>query len=391
MHFLSADFIFDGYTFLPSNTILVIEDNGTIKDILHNQQIEASQHYQGMIMPGMINTHCHLELSHLKGAIEKHSGLVDFLLQINKHRAKNTPEEIIHAINKAEKEMYNNGLVAVGDICNTFYTLAQKQKQNLLYHSFVECFGLLDSNANERFESAVNLYNEFASMHPSSIVLHAPYSVSDKLIALVNETSYKKITTIHNQESEEENILFQSGTGNFLKLFEAILGKAHFFTPTNKTSLQRYLPKLSNQQKIILVHNTFTDEMDIQFAHSLNKELYWCLCPNANLYIENALPDIPLLLKNNCCITLGTDSLASNDNLNILGEILTIQKHFPAISLKEKLGWATINGAKALGIEQRFGSIAIGKKPGLVNVKGITNEEYIPNEMNDLGINVLRF
>ena len=92
------------------------------------------------------------------------------------------------------------------------------------------------------------------------------------------------------------------------------------------------------------------------------------------------MPDVCLFLKNNCQITLGTDSYASNWSLNIVDEINTILKNFPIINLETVLSWATINGAKYLGIDTTFGSFEKGKKPGLVllsDLKGIYSAKKI--------------
>src|SRR6185437_3156496 len=104
----------------------------------------------------------------------------------------------------------------------------------------------------------------------------------------------------------------------------------------------------------------------------------FCLCPNANLYIENALPPVRLFLNNNCNIVLGTDSLASNHQLDILAEIKTIAKKFPEIKTETLLKWATINGAKALQMENEFGSFDKGKKPGVVLIENTERERIIP-------------
>ena len=93
---------------------------------------------------------------------------------------------------------------------------------------------------------------------------------------------------------------------------------------------------------------------------------YWCVCINANLYIENALPPIELIRNNQCKIVLGTDSLASNDALSIVAEMKKIKQHFPSIPLSEILQWATLNGAAALQLEQALGSFEKGKTPGVV-------------------------
>ena len=122
---------------------------------------------------------------------------------------------------------------------------------------------------------------------------------------------------------------------------------------------------LTKPGKLLLVHNTFTEDSDIQRAGNYNGDVFWVFCPNANLYIENKLPDIPLFVKENQNIALGTDSLASNHQLSILEEMKTITKHFPEVSLSELIKWGTLNGAMALNMDNEIGSIEVGKKPGL--------------------------
>jgi cytosine/adenosine deaminase-related metal-dependent hydrolase len=116
------------------------------------------------------------------------------------------------------------------------------------------------------------------------------------------------------------------------------------------------------------VHNTFTREADILFAEASPHRVFWCLCPNANAYIENCMPPVDLLLKHRAKIVLGTDSLASNHQLSILEEIKTLQVHFPDLLLEEILSWATSNGAGALDCQDQFGSFEAGKYPGIVNI-----------------------
>ena len=82
----------------------------------------------------------------------------------------------------------------------------------------------------------------------------------------------------------------------------------------------------------------------------------------------NILPDIELLVKQGCQLVLGTDSLASNRQLSIAGEMKTIRQHFPKITTEEMLKWATSNGAKALQLDALLGSFEKGKKPGVVSM-----------------------
>lgn len=368
MAWITAETIFDGYKFLPKNTVLDITSEGIIKDIFQTNTMEGVRRYDGLLMPGMVNAHCHLELSHMKGKVEAKKGLVPFLLSVLSNREKYTAAEKQTAIESGEAEMIQNGIVAVGDICNGLDTLLQKRKKNLVYHSFVECFGLRAERGAEIFAAGKKIQEEYEKHGRSSLVLHAPYSISNTLIKYVDEDSVGKICTIHNQECAEENELFFRKSGSFLKLFDAIHFDKSDFEIENKSSIQTYLPKFIHQQKIILVHNTFASEEDIVYANALGKELYWCVCAKANLYIEDRLPDIEMMVKNHCEIVLGTDSLASNDTLNIWEEIKAIHKHKPKIPIARLLQWATSNGARALGLEDEIGSLSVGKRPGVANI-----------------------
>jgi cytosine/adenosine deaminase-related metal-dependent hydrolase len=170
----------------------------------------------------------------------------------------------------------------------------------------------------------------------------------------------------HNQETSAENELFLEGKGDFLRLYEKLGIDISFFRPPGKTSLQSFLPKFLENQSVILVHNVHTTEEDLLYTKESGKSLSWCFCPNANLYISNKMPAVDLFIKHDCNIVLGTDSLASNHPLDILGEIKTIRNHFPGISARQLLSWATLNGAKALQMDKLLGSFEKGKQPGVI-------------------------
>jgi cytosine/adenosine deaminase-related metal-dependent hydrolase len=370
MRYISAKQIFSGQSFLPSNTVIVLNDKNVVIDLIDKQQvnIEQTEHYNGIISPGFINTHCHLELSHLKNKISQKTGIVNFALDIIKNRNNINSELQLEAINNADQHMYEQGIVAVGDISNTTISLSKKKESAIYYHTFVELIGLSPEKADSIFEYGLDLTRQFTESHLSnSMVAHAPYTVSKELIERITNScsQEKKPTSIHNQESVSENNFFISKRGDILNLYADLNIPIDFFNPTSKTSLQSILNVLNTDINTLLVHNTFTNAQDIEIANQIHKHLFWCLCPNANLYIENTLPNIELLLEMNCNLTLGTDSLASNTNLSIIDEINTIKKYYPAIAIETLLQMATYNGAKFLGIENTFGSIKINTACGL--------------------------
>ncbi len=370
MKSFKADYIFPVYADPIKNGIVTVDDFGKIIAVIDpNTLVETYnapvEKVSGIICPGFINTHCHLELSHLKEKIKQQTGLVNFIIDIQKVRGADS-QLVLDAAIQADNDMYENGIVAVGDIVNTNSTIKVKADSKLYYHSFVETFGFLPERATAVFENALALLNEFKPQS-CSITPHAPYSVSKELFKLIQKYSDNRpnLISIHNQECEEENKFFRYKQGNFNDLYAHFGMDISHFKPQARNSLQSVLPLLTNKQEILLVHNTCTNLKDIYFIKRFDRKIHFCFCPNANLYIENILPKIELFIGQGYNITLGTDSLASNSKLCILSEMRTIQHKYPAISTAQLIEWGTLNGAKYLGIDDEKGSIEVGKTPGL--------------------------
>jgi cytosine/adenosine deaminase-related metal-dependent hydrolase len=369
--------LFTGKELLPGNMILILSDKGIVQDIVPETAAgDNVQQVDGILCPGFVNTHCHLELSHMAGVVPEGTGLPGFLTTVMEKRGLQDASAQEQAMEKAEKAMWESGIAAVGDICNGTASLQQKRNSLLYYHSFVECLGFVPAFAQNRYDFSKGLLEQFREAGlPCSIVPHAPYSVSTDLFALLAATPNNTPVSIHNQESAAENSLYRDKTGDFLNFYAHFGMDASAFQPTGTNSLPAWSRLF--KQPLILVHNTFTQETDIRFVKDNHLQAYWCLCPGANLYIENKLPDIQLLRNQGCTITLGTDSLASNHQLSIWQEIQTIRKHFPAIPLEEILQWATFNGAQALGITDLYGSFEKGKRPGVILIDHIENKRII--------------
>jgi cytosine/adenosine deaminase-related metal-dependent hydrolase len=272
--------------------------------------------------------------------------------------------------------MYDNGIVAVGDIGNTADTAYVKSKSSIRWQNFVEVLSFTDEKAEENFrhyekvaETLEGQLRTSSIQHRTSLVPHAPYSISPKTFQLINEATKDKVISIHNQEHPAEDELYKTGGGDYLKLFKIFGIDQSPFPVTGKSSIRSVLPYFNNGQTIFLIHNTFMPEEDVIWANEYatinGLKLVYCLCINANLYIENKVPPVDMLMKHNCHIVLGTDSYSSNWQLSITKEIEAVHKHFPHIPIETILQWATGNGAKALGWENELGSFEKGKKPGV--------------------------
>ena len=370
MRFLSASRIFSGTHVLTDPSVLVLKDDGRIEDLLPAGSVDTGrvEFHEGILAPGFINTHCHLELSHLKGKIPQGTGIVDFGLSVIRQRNGIGEEEQLEHMRQADKDMRLQGIVAVGDISNTALSAPVKQQSGLYYHSFVELIALHPGRAGLVFDAGKATLETFRQAGLSaSLAPHAPYSCSRELIAAISAFCYQEQqpTSIHNQESQAENDFFIHKTGDYVRMYNTLGLPIDYFEASGKSSLQNVAGSFHKGVNTLLVHNTFSDKKDVTMAEQLLSELYWCLCPNANLYIEGVLPDALLLASQHCKLTLGTDSLASNARLSVLEEILALQKHIPGLPLELLLNAATLNGARFLGIDETYGSLEKGKTPGI--------------------------
>ncbi len=387
MREISADYIFTGDSSPLKNAILRTNNNGQIIDIIPNTKKEITENvefYHGIIVPAFINSHCHLELSHLKNQIPKNQGIINFIKNIKYLRLLEDNNQ--EKMRETDNYMYENGTSVVADICNMPDSWEIKNTSKILYHNFVETIGLENNRAVEIFEKAIKNYNLFQKINLNvSITAHASYSVSKNLFNLISEfaASNNSVLSFHNQEDESENDIFINNSGklyDFIKFF--MQEDEDKIKICDKTSLQYYLQYFEKNinNNIILVHNLFTSQQDIDFAKQISDNIYWCLCPNSNLFINNKLPNIDLLLKNNLKITIGTDSLASNDKLDMLEEMKTLQNNFPQLQFEEILSWATLNAAKALKIDDKFGTLESGKQPGVLLIENFNLTEMKLNK-----------
>lgn len=377
MRYLKADRVFNGKEFLADNTVLAIRSNGSLHailslDELSNQPVET---VEGILCPGFINAHCHLELSHLKGLIPERTGLPDFARHIIIERnalLSITPRE---AQQEADQYMWEHGTVAVGDISNADVSFDVKAESKLHYHTFIELIGLNPANCSSIFEKGLSLLGTLNARGLSgSLSPHAPYSTSLELIREIAEyNSFQKMPlSIHNQESEEEDKFFMGEPSGFQELFKFLQLDITWFNAPQMSSLAYYASAI-HDTPCLFVHNTFSKAADIQLAQS--DQRYWCFCPGANLYIENTLPDYTLFksLKSQICV--GTDSLASNHALDVLRECNLILRHSAVFKPEDLLRAITYNNACALGLQQRFGSLIPGKYTGL-NLLQLRNNQF---------------
>lgn len=384
MRKISAHLIMDGRGKTYLKGVITLDEKGTI---LHIEDTEGELHesagvefYSGIIVPGFVNAHCHLELSHMEHVFPEGGGFISFIGQVTQNRHVSR-EEIIKAAERADVLMHKNGIVAVGDIANESTVFELKSRSKICYYTFIEALGFVPDRANISFERAkACLDAAVKSGLKAGVVPHAPYSISRPLFRAISIEAAQAgtILSIHSQESIEEDELYRTGTGELLEHLQHNLSiDTSFFSCTGKNALSSTLEYLPPQNHLLLVHNLNTSQGDINYISEIRRldNTWFVLCPGSNLYIQKRLPDIDLFRENGLQICLGTDSLGSNHQLSILEEMIIIQTAFPHIPLEELVTWSSFNGAQALKMEEWAGSIEVGKRPGINLLKGTILEE----------------
>ena len=245
MQKISADWIYPIDSSPLQNHVLLVEDDGTIAALepMANHDPASVRHLSGLLVPGFVNTHCHLELSHMLGKAPTGTGLLPFLNTVVSYR--DIPmEEILDAIEKADQYMQEQGIVAVGDISNKTDTVATKSKSPIAYYTFVEMFDFMQEDWAEKtfadYHAVYHTHTAHAHGNRKSMVPHAPYTVSKNLFKRLRESNGHPDTTIsiHNQETAHENALFVDKSGDFLSFFQGFGISLDAFEPIGPRSDQ---------------------------------------------------------------------------------------------------------------------------------------------------------
>lgn len=373
MRYLTADYVLPIAHDPIKEGVVVVNDEGEILEIGDRVVFQSVdlEFFDGVLLPGFINTHCHLELSHMKGLCPTGTKLIPFISSVLKLREFD--HEIIQEhIAKEDANMWQSGIQAVGDISNKVDTAVQKENSPISYYTFVEIFDMMQPALTKgTIENYRTVFKEQArgEGNKKSFVPHAPYSVTPELFDFINRANPDKATiSIHNTETADENQMFQNGTGGFEAFYKSVGLSLDDFKPTGTNSIVYALNNLKPKKRNLLVHNTLTTAEDIELAHNWSDQVYWATCPNANLYIENRLPNYQYFIDAQAKVTIGTDSIMSNWHLCIWNEVKTIKKYQSYVPVIELLKWATLNGAEALGYQKTMGSLEVGKRPGIINI-----------------------
>ena len=348
---------------------VTLSDDGTVVSI--GAAEEGDEILEGALCPGFVNSHCHVELSYMKGLFRKGTGMAGFIDQINALRDTKSPEEKLRDLKEAMDLMWDRGVSAMADISNCADSFEVKSSHPIYTRTFLEVFGTEPEDAERVMASVRELQKKAESFSlDAAPTPHACYTMSPELLSAASAAGLEAgFLSYHSEESPEEEEMIRSGSG---PMWENRRAAGMSVPPvTGKSSLLYFLDRLRAVGEppfdghVLLVHEVCMDQEGIDAVKEVLNHPFVALCPLSNIFIHNSLPPVALMRQNKLKICVGTDSLSSNDDLDMLKELFCLKCNFPEVPLGELLVWACRNGAEFLGREE-LGTIAPEKRPGIV-------------------------
>jgi aminodeoxyfutalosine deaminase len=324
------------------------------------------------LLPGLINTHCHLDYTCLRGKIPSQKSFADWIRTINTEKAKLSPDDYVRSINEGFAEAKRFGTTTIANL-TAFPELIGQINQPIRTWWFAEVIDVRDpSRAKEIVDVAVE---KLKSQEHWGLAPHAPFTASADLYRRCSEVAQREkiLLTTHLAESREEMSMFRARRGPLYEFLQGIgreMGDLGHGTPVSRFSeiTRDSSTSLGMTENWLLVHLNELEESDFdQLAGSKSKASI-VHCPRSHKYFGHSPFQFQKLRQRGFNICLGTDSLASNGDLSLFAEMRAFQKKFPNVSAAEILEMVTTNPAPALQQGHRLGKIRSGFTADLIAV-----------------------
>lgn len=355
-----------GIVAIKDDTIVGIGHEKALQGLDHGAIID---HGDVAILPALVNAHTHLELSSLEKRIKTGVDFMDWLRSLLAELDKLDEEDFNHGIVRGLKKSYENGTGLLADISNTGRSVDYLKKVFIKGVVFLEALGFNSKTLPLYFERLKRHFNRLKHCeHPRvGLAAHSPYTVSPELLKRIQALSMQgfPMLSIHVAESRYEAD-FLMGKGPMYDLLTERKFWNGDWSPPKKSPVQ-YLDALGLlTPHTLCIHLVQVSNGDIDTISRRRSKI--CLCPRSNHKLRVGYPPVEKLMRAGLQIALGTDSLASNDDLSVLKEMATIKRIAPSIPPGEIIKMGTINGAAALNMGEHVGSIDEGKEGLLISV-----------------------
>ena len=324
---------------------------------------------RGVLLPGLVNAHCHLELSHLAGQVPCGPGFVPWVEGVVASRGRFTEGAVRSAAAAAIRSLAERGTVAVGDVSNALGHLDLLAASRLSAVVFLELLAWDPGKAEATLAWAdERVSKSAASLRPGlevRLAAHAPHSVSPALLGLL--VARGGPAALHLAESRDEAAFLADASGSWPG-FLARRGLGHVaFTPAGSSPV-RYADGLGVlHPRLVAAHGVQVDAADRETL--ARRGVHVVLCPRSNRNLGVGEADVPALAAAGVRLALGTDSLASAETLDVLDDAAFLHRRFPGLDPAAIVRMATLGGAEALGLAD-LGAIAPGRRAALAFAAG---------------------
>ena len=341
-----------------------IVELGTRDSLLPGKDEEVRQFPDGVMMPGLINAHCHLELGMARGMLPRGEGFPMWVSRLRRALEGNGPEHFRQAARLGALECLKNGTTTVVDVGNSGEAARALAELPIRSFPYLELIGLDPAVAAARLQQGAEwlegLPEADGRYHPG-VTCHAPYSCSVDLLTFVSHADGLRAGpyTLHVAESVEEMAMFREGRGALMDFCKRIFPGLKWNPGAGPASPIRFLSGIGAIPKgSLLVHCNVADREEARILASSESSVVHC--PRSRAFFDHPALPLEVYRQEGVNLCLGTDSLASNEGLNLFDEMSEFQKEHPDIPAREILAMATRNGAKALGLGGELGVLRPG-------------------------------
>jgi len=359
-------------------------DEGRIAAVHDSPPLDAADLGPVAIMPALVNAHTHLELSYLSGKVPPTERFLDWIRTIMSAR-RQYPDaadpRILDAARAAIADAHASGTGLLGDISNTLVTAPLLREAAMPAQIFYELLRFNVSDAESMTREARAKADAAASADGGvrvSLAPHAPYSVSPALFRAIRtdlDAHPGQVTSVHLGESAEETEFIRRGIGPWRTLLEELGVWTDAWMPPG-TSPAAYLEQLGFlDRRVLAVHGVQLDGDDLDRLRA--RDMTIVSCPRSNQHVGVGPPPLEAFYAMNVNVAFGTDSLASAPDLNLFAELAETRRLAPRVSARTLLDSATRRGAIALGFEDDYGTLDVGRRAQLIAVR-------IPSGVNDV-------
>ena len=352
------------------------------------------------ILPGLINAHTHLEFSSLAAPLgapgmplpEWIEHVVCWRRAVTNESATPVPPD--HAVRQGLCESLRYGITALGEICTTDWATTAFPESPASCTLFREQIGLSPERCQDSLSSARQWIAEFPTRWPpqsqrpttgtrhAGLSPHAPYTVAIDLLESLCDLARKSNNPVamHLAESPEELELLRTGGGDFAAMLDR-LGAWDPGTTRPGRSPYDYLLRLVNTPRLLVIHGNYLNqrELDLLAQHRDHTSIIYC--PRTHAFFQHTSYPWDAVLTRGIPLALGTDSRASNPDLNLLAEMRFLLGRLSSPSPQQVLEMGTSHGARALGRHHDMGILQPGRLANLAVVRLPDRAAKDPHEL----------